>query len=309
VSSSFSFLGFSASAGYTQSTEKQTKNTGKTQSAYGTDKIVKEFAKIDINCLNKQDFIDLELQDLILQNVVDDWTYIRNFSGNISELQKTDKFKRVANGGFIIPKAYQFSATVCCSIETLYSSTTSSSSETVSNTITTELGKASTPESPGGKVGTDIATSVTNKLQEENIASSSVSTTTATGTVGITADCLDTPGGCEAEVTKQVELVFDDINNLVTVPSTQIGSVDLNEIVKGYFKDNEGFPPLFFKAVDEYFQFLECDQPNCPRSLMTTVSGKGIRTPLTCDDSKISRTLSCNNYYSPSAPNLSDGEQ
>jgi hypothetical protein len=72
VSSSFSFLGFSASAGYTQSTEKQTKNTGKTQSAYGTDKFVKEFAKIDINCLNKQDFIDLELQDLILQNVVDD---------------------------------------------------------------------------------------------------------------------------------------------------------------------------------------------------------------------------------------------
>ncbi|OEU18184.1 hypothetical protein FRACYDRAFT_236455 [Fragilariopsis cylindrus CCMP1102] len=263
VSVSGSYGGFdaAASAGYAQSTKRQTSGTGFSRSAYGRRQTKKEIAKISINCLNKDSFVDLELQDLIKPEVVEDWRFIKEFTGTKEALMNTTVFLKIATGGFLQPTTYLYSATVRLSTDTLYTEKESSDSSDVSEDITASLSASYSGFGGSGSVTASVAVSnaVKEKLSSKGITSSSESVRIATGTPSITADCIlggtntiDTPS-CQSVVTDEVAKVFQDINNFIVVPSEQIGSVNLDEIVKGYFNDDIGLGETFFEAVAEKF--------------------------------------------------------
>jgi len=99
-------------------------------------------------------------------------------------------------------------------------------------------------------------------LKTKGITSKSESVRIATGTPSITADCIlgeDAPGtsSCQSVVTQEVAKVFNDINNFIVVPSEQIGAVNIDEIVKGYFDSDEGLGDMFFQAVNETFGSID----------------------------------------------------
>ena len=54
-------------------------------------------------------------------------------------------------------------------------------------------------------------------------------------------------------VTEEVGKVFENIDNFITVPSEQIGSVSLDEIVKGYFNDSIGLGESFYEVVQDTY--------------------------------------------------------
>jgi len=262
VSASGSGGGFSvaASAGYAESTKRRTAGTGFSRSAYGRQQTIKEIAKISINCLNKRSFVALELQELIRPEVVKDWTFIRDFNETKNktkeDLMKTPEFLRIARGGFLQPTTYLYSATVRLSTDTEYTETSSSDSSEVSKEITASLSGGYSGVFAQGSITASAAASdaITEGLTNSSINSRSETVRIATGTPNITSDCiLDNPSTCESVVTKEVAKVFGDINNFVTVPSEQIGSVSLDEIVKGYFDTDEGLGETFFEAVDQRF--------------------------------------------------------
>jgi len=97
-------------------------------------------------------------------------------------------------------------------------------------------------------------------LETKDIKSESRTDRSASGTPSITSDCILGADAavlesrsCEKVVTDEVAKVFEDINNFITVPSEQIGSVSLDDIVKGYFDSDEGLGEIFFKAVNGKF--------------------------------------------------------
>ena len=248
-----------ASAGYAESTKRQTADSGFTRSAYGIRKTIKEIAKISINCLNKESIVDLELKDLIKPEVAEDWKFIRAFNQTKKELVTTPQFQRVATGGFIQPTTYLYSATVRLSTDTLYTENESSDSSAVSKELTASLSASYSGIFAEGKItaSTAVSNAVSDGLMDSGIESRSETVRIATGTPNITSDCiLANQASCEEVVTQEVATVFGNINNFVTVPSEQIGSVSLNEIVKGYFNDSIGLGKPFFELVGETFGII-----------------------------------------------------
>ena len=259
-----------ASAGYAESTKRRTAGSGLTRSAYGRRQTIKEIAKISINCLNKRSFVALELQELIRPEVVKDWTFIRDFNETKNktkeDLKKTSQFLRIARGGFLQPTTYLYSATVRLSTDTEYTETNSDDSSDVSEDITASLSASYSGAFVTGDItaSTAVSNAIKGKLEARKIDSRSETVRIATGTPNITSDCIlgSNPKPCEQVVTDEVATVFGDINNFVTVPSEQIGSVSLDEIVKGYFNESIGLGATFFEAVNEEFGSIDIQEGN-----------------------------------------------
>ena len=139
-----------------------------------------------------------------------------------------------------------------------------------------------------GKItaSTAVSNAVSDGLMDSGIESRSETVRIATGTPNITSDCiLANQASCEEVVTQEVATVFGNINNFVTVPSEQIGSVSLNEIVKGYFNDSIGLGEIFFQAVNETFGSI--DPPDGDVYLIYYLGGFGCNQTLTAVQFKL----------------------
>ena len=276
VSVSGSFAGIGGSAGYSQSTERSTESTDFASTAFGQRISERTYAKLEITCFTKDNFASFELQDTILPDVVNDWTFVRTFTGTKEELQTTAEFKSIAKG-FLLPESYLYTASVGITMNTMYTSSTTASHASVTQTIGASLFASYL----GASASTDISISSANdaSLESKTSKSSSHNFRFFNGVDG-DPGCLDeaTAKPCERYVNAQVSAIADDISKQPRIPSKQVAHTTINDIVQGYFGDTIGLGPLFLAAVEDYYSYEVCDKPSCPSSKFTLVTGSGSKT-------------------------------
>ena len=218
----------------------------------------------------------LKLRDTVLPDVVDDWTFIRTFTGTIFELQKTAEFKRVAKG-FLVPKKYAYTGFVGITMTTKFTSSTTASSKSVAKTMEASLSASFLGGS--ASVSTKMSKSNDDALKNATSSSSSETFRFITG-VAWDQSCLDEvdPGPCETMLNEKLSKIAADVSMQPLIPSKHIADVTIDEIVKGYFGDTIGLGPLFMAAVEDYYSYEVCDKPFCPSSKFPFVTGSGAKT-------------------------------
>ena len=286
VSVDASYGGFSASAGFTESTATSRAGSERKGFAYGQTITESTYATLDITCFTKEKFALYGLNVTILPKVVDHWNSVRSFdtSTSIAELQKTTHFKEVAKG-FSLPRTYAYTAAVGITKTTKYTSSNSDSSKKVKDAIKLSLTASYGVATGSASAGED--TSMKTKLSASNIDSETTGKRFITGVAG-DPSCLDatTSGRCETTIENAVAAIGNDVSLQTVVPSKYTAHVSINEIVKGYFNDNLGLGAQFLQAVDEYYSYKECSKPMCPNNsakTITLVNGSGKQTKVSDD--------------------------
>ena len=282
VSVEGSYAGVTGTAGYSESTEKTTAMTGFTSSAFGQRITEKTYATFENTCFTKENFALLKLQDTILPNVVDDWTFVRTYTGSMFELQKTAEFKQVAKG-FLVPTTYAYTGFVGITMTTMFTSSTTASSTSVKTTMTASL--EASYGAASASASTSMSKSNDDSLKTATSSSSSETVRFITG-VGGDSSCLDEvgTGPCEIMINTQVSAIAADVSKQPLIPSKHIADVTIDDIVQGYFGDTKGLGPLFLAAVEDYYSYKICDKPGCPSSQFSIVTASGSKTKATMYD-------------------------
>jgi len=244
-----------ANAGYSKSSEKETKNTSFDAYAFGKKEYKTKVGTLTNTCFGNSDTFD-SIKHMVKQTVLDQWDAIRK-APDKNALLKLKEFKSVAMNGLMLPSMYNYDISVSYTITSQYTKKSSSSGKMISSAITAGI-EVNTGEA---KVGVQSAVK---KAMNSKVTSGDVEFTVKTALQAIGSSDVDTGcfnrGTCSSLVQTALRKTRNDLGKLGQ--ATGFGALkSLDDIVKMYYKD-DGLGLFFKEALVEYLTIYKCELPH-----------------------------------------------
>jgi len=243
------------SAGYSQSSQVATTNSGNRKTAYGEKRYFKNIGVLDNLCLSANRVQDIK--SLVKAEWVDKWSFIRNFQGSAEQLTKTQQFIDVAKAGLVIPKTYEYGAAISYEILSTYVYTSSESAEKMSQAIS--AGVSGSAGAGSASVSTNVEKTMETATKDTSL---NAKTTVKLNVFGNNIDsaCMK-DDDCNKEMNEKVNEIVNDFNK-AGYPLKPDITINLADFVTNFFNDGKpGFPDVFKQAIEMYYTIQRCVNP------------------------------------------------